>query len=316
MNFSLRQLEGFAAAVRVGSFTGAAQKVGMTQPAFSQLIRALEGVVGSRLFDRTTRKIKLTEPGRRFLNMIERPLDDLSQANIDVRELAAGTRGRIVIGTLPSVSFGHLARSLAEFKARHPAVVIRLIEGANPDLVESVLNREVDFGIGALTTPHNKLVFCELLRDELVAVYPVGHAISRKRKVSWRELSKQTLILLYKRSSSREVIDRGFAVAGVTAEPAYEIANMVTSLSMVRAGLGVTIMPRMALPALNMQGLRFKSIGYPCPSRAIGIITRIDRPPPPAAAKYIEMLFATVRRNRHRALALNGLSSVERNKRG
>src|SRR5262245_20924798 len=147
MKFSLRQLEGFAAAARLGSFTAAAQKVAMTQPAFSQLVRDLEGILGTKLFDRTTRKIELTEAGRQLLTMIERPLDDLGQAYTDVRELSVGFRGRIVIGALPSMAFGELTLSLAEFKASHPKVSIRLVEAANPRLIESVQNREVDFGI-------------------------------------------------------------------------------------------------------------------------------------------------------------------------
>jgi len=292
MKFSLRQLEGFAAAARLGSFTAAAQKVAMTQPAFSQLVRDLESILGTKLFDRTTRKIELTEAGRQLLAMIERPLDDLSQAYADVRELSVGIRGRIVIGALPSIAFGELTLSLAEFKANHPKVIVRLVEAANPRLIESVQNREVDFGIGMFAAPEDKLNFRKLLEDELVAVFPRGHTLARKKKVSWTDLAKQTLILLVEQSSSREVIDRGFAVHGVTVQPAYEIANMVTSLSMVRAGMGVTIMPRIALPALNMQGLQIGHIADPHPTRAIGILAKPDRPLSAAAENYIELLTA------------------------
>lgn len=292
MKFSLRQLEGFQAAARLGSFTAAAQKVAMTQPAFSQLIRDLEGIVGMKLFDRTTRKIELTDAGHQLLRMVERPLDDLNQAYTDVRELSVGIRGRIVVGALPSIAFSELTTSLAEFKASHPGVVVRLVEAANPKLVESVLNREVDFSIGMLSLPHENLVFRQLLEDELVVVFPKEHPFARKKKITWPELAKEPLILLFEQSSSREVIDRGFAVYSVTAQPAYEIANMVTSLGMVRAGLGVTIMSRIALPALNMQGLQAGAIAAPRPTRAIGILTRADRPLSPAAANYIDVLIA------------------------
>jgi LysR family carnitine catabolism transcriptional activator len=304
MKFSLRQLEGFTAAARLGSFTAAARKVSMTQPAFSQMIRELENIVGMKLFERTTRKIELTEIGRQLLSMIERPLNDLDQAYADVRNLSSGIRGRIVIGVLPSFAFSELGHSLAKFRAAHPGVVVNLVEAANPKLIESVLSREVDFGIGMMSAPRERLVFHPLLQDELVAIFPKDHVLARRKHVSWLELAKQPLILLVEQSSSREVIDRGFAVHGVTAQPAYEIENMVTSLTLVRAGLGITIFPNMALPALNMQGLQVGHIAGPRPTRTIGVLSRVGASLPPAATNYVQSLIALPRRKRAQMRAL------------
>lgn len=300
MIFKLRQLQGFSAAARHGSFSAAAREIAMTQPAFSQLIRELETTLRVRLFERTTRRIELTDAGRRLLAMIERPLADLGDAYKFLRELAAGTRGRIVFASLPSAAFGVVTSALARFKARYPDVAVRLIEDPNLVLVDRVLNREVDFGVGTLTAPHKELAFRELLQDELLVVYPVGHMFAEKRKITWRDLAAQTLVLLSKQSSVREVVDRGFAVSGIAGEPAYEIANMVTSLGMVRAGLGVTIMPRIALLELNIKGLQASRISDPRPVRNIGIITRTDRTLLPAAAAYVELLFAATRVNTSR----------------
>jgi DNA-binding transcriptional LysR family regulator len=294
MKFTLRQLEGFAAAARGGSFTRAAMLVSMTQPAFSQLIRELEGILGARLFDRTTRKISLTEPGRQFLRMIARPIEDLEQAYAEVREISVGKRGRLLIGTLPSFAFGGLAETLAQFKTRNPAVAIRLIENGNPEIVDSVKNGEVDFGIGVLIAPDNKLTFRKLLQDELVVVCPTGHDLAKRKRVSWSDIAKHTLILLYEQSSSRVVIDQAFAISGISVEPAIEVANMVTSMSMVRAGLGVTVMPRIALSPLRLQGLEIRPIRDPRPWRQIGIMARADRQLAPAAAAFIEMLITNL----------------------
>jgi DNA-binding transcriptional LysR family regulator len=176
MNFKLRQLQGFAGAARHGSFSAAAKELAMTQPAFSQLIRELEIALHVKLFERTTRRIELTEAGRRLLSMIERPLDDLNDAFKFVRDLAAGTRGRLAFASLPSVAFGIATHALARFKARYPAIAVRLIEDQNFTILDRVLHREVDFGIGTLATPNRELVFRELLRDELQAVFPADHA--------------------------------------------------------------------------------------------------------------------------------------------
>ena len=97
MNFKLRQLEGFIAVAEGRSFSAAADRLFMTQPAFSQLIKELETVVGTRLFDRTTRKVELTEAGRVLFAQSHRPLEDLQHAYQSVSELASGRRGSVSI---------------------------------------------------------------------------------------------------------------------------------------------------------------------------------------------------------------------------
>ena len=295
MNLKLRQLHGFAAAAAHGSFSAAARELAMTQPAFSQLVRDLESALRVKLFERTTRRVELTEAGQRFLAMIARPLDDLNDAYRFAREMAAGARGRIVFSSLPSVAFGLVIMALARFKALHPAITVRLIEDQDFNIVEKVQHREVDFGIGTLQTPHKELAFRALLNDELQAVFPARHALAAKRRVMWRDLAADPLVLLPKQSSVRALVEHGFAAAGVAHDPDYEVANMVTALSMVRAGLGITVMPRMVLGEMNMKGLAAARINDPRPVRVVGIITRIDRPLLPAAAAYVELLFAAAR---------------------
>lgn len=295
MNFKLRQLQGFAAAAMHSSFSAAARELAMTQPSFSQLIRELETSLRVKLFERTTRRVELTAAGQRFLAMIQRPLDDLNDAYRFTREMAAGTRGRIVFSSLPSVAFGLVTTALAQFTALYPAITVRLIEDQDLNITDKLLHREVDFGIGTLKTPHKELAFRELLHDELQAIYPVRHPLAAKRRVTWRDLAAEPLVLLPRQSSVREHAAHGFAAAGIAREPDYEVANMVTALSMVRAGLGVTVLPRMVLDELNMKGLRAGRVNDPRPARIIGIITRVDRPLSPAAAAYVDRLFAAAR---------------------
>lgn len=292
MNFKLRQLEGFVAAARLGSFSAAARELAMTQPAFSQLIRELETALAVRLFERTTRRMELTEAGQRLLAMVERPLDDLKDAAAFIRELAAGRRGRIVFGSLPSVAFGFAMHALARFKSHFPNIAVRLIEDQNLNLIEKVLHREVDFAIGTLTAEHRDLSFRELMVDELLAVFPLRHRYAGKRRLGWSDLAQEPLVLLPRRSSVREMVDAALARCGLGTEPAYEVANMVTAMGMARSGMALTVMPRIALAELNMDGLRSARIHGPHPVRRVGIITRADRPLLPAAAAYVDILFS------------------------
>lgn len=311
MSFKLRQLQGFVAAARYGSFSNAARELSMTQPAFSQMVRELEATLNLKLFERTTRRVQLTDAGARLRAMVERPLDDLDAAYRYARDLATGRRGRIVFALLPSVAFEFATLVLARYKGEHPGITVRLIEDQNENIVERVLNREVDFGIGALDVERPELAFRELLRDELLAVVPARHPLSRA-SLTWRDLASEPLALLPRQSSVRELADAGFAANGVAREPAYEVANMVTALGIVRAGLGVTLLPALALMELNMRGLHACRVRNPRPARRIGIITRVDRALAPPAAAYVDMLFSDPRRAVYNAPALPARPSGRR----
>src|SRR4051812_31823907 len=115
MNFKLRQLEGFLAAAQARSFSAAAEKMAMTQPAFSQLVRELEHLAGTRLFERTTRRVELTEAGRVLLAQVRRPLEDLQHAHESLAELAAGRAGSVTFAILPSAAFQVGTRTVARF---------------------------------------------------------------------------------------------------------------------------------------------------------------------------------------------------------
>ena len=293
MNIKFRHLSGFIAAAKRASFSSAAGELAMTQPAFSQLIRELESTLRVKLFNRTTRRIELTDAGRRFFAMVERPLDDLRDAYEFASEIAAGRRGRMVFASLHSIAFGPVIEALARFKIRYPAIDVRLVESNNSTLIDRVLHREVDFAIGTLPVAHRDLTFRSLLSDEVLLVCPSGHRFSGRRQVTWREIAQEPLVLMPKGSSARELVERGFATSHVTLEAEYEVVNMVTALSMVRARLALTIISRLALLELNRKGLTSVQIGAPRPLRRIGVIARQDRPLSAVAQAYVDLLFAS-----------------------
>ena len=292
MNIKFRQLRGFVAAANASSFTAAAQQMSMTQPAFSQLIRELESTLRVKLFERTTRRVKLTEAGERFLAMAERPFDDLQEAYKYVSEMAAGTRGRMAFASLHSVAFGFVIQALGRFKLRYPAINVRLVEGNNSSLVERVLHREVDFAIGTLPVPHRELAFHKLLEDEVLLIYPAGHPFASRKHLAWRDVASEPMVLMPKGSSARELTERGFASCSITRDADYEVVNMVTALSMVRARLAITFMSALAFRHLDATGLRTAHLREPRPVRDIGVITRVDRPLSPIAQTYVDFLAA------------------------
>ncbi len=290
MNFRLRQIFGFVAAARLRSFTGAARELSMTQPAFSQLIKDLEISIGIQLFQRTTRRIELTEAGQHFLARVERPLDDLQDASKYIRDLAAGHHGRIVLATLPSIAVGCAIHALAKFKSEFPNIKVRLIEDHNQNLIQRVLHREVDFAIGALPREHFELTFRLLLQDELLVIFPKNHRFQKKKRINWRDIGSEPLILTPRSSGVRDLVDAAFTHIHQQVDPIYEAANTFTAVEMVRAGIAITIAPQIASRETNLIGLRSARIYSPLQRREIGVITRLDRPLSTAAAAFVECL--------------------------
>jgi LysR family carnitine catabolism transcriptional activator len=290
MNLKLRQLAGFVAVARAGSFSAAAREMHMTQPAFSQQIRQLEESLGMRLFERTTRHVALTEAGERVLALVQRPLDDLRDAEAYLLEMAAVGQGRVALASLPSVASALGIGALTRFKKSHPETQIRLYEGQNHEIVDKVLARQVDFGLCTLASPDPRLNLDPLVDDELVAVCPSVHALARRRSVGWKDLAHEPLILLTPGSSVRAVAEQHMALSGSRIAPSYEVAGIVTALALVRAGLGITVRPKIAIEPLMMTGLVSIPFATPRPTRRIGVITLKGRTLAPTAQLFLKLL--------------------------
>ncbi|WP_144630767.1 LysR family transcriptional regulator [Bordetella genomosp. 13] len=274
----LRQLEGFVAAADTGSFVLAASHMAMSPPAFSQSIRELEASLGVALFDRTTRRVDLTAAGQQLLHSVRRPLQDLDHAYAEMRALAVGNRGRVAFSILHSLAFGIGTRALAALRAQHPSISVQMIEDQNDVLVERVMNREVDFGLGMFTHASDELSFEPLFVDELVAVFPKNHPLRKAGQVEWAELAASPLILLPQKSSVRRLVEASILVTGMPRQPVHEVVSMVTAINMASAGLGITILPQLSLGSLNLRNLIARPIGEPKPYRQIGILRQAARP--------------------------------------
>ncbi len=282
-NIKIRQIKAFLCACEAGSFVLAAQRMHVTPPAFSQMIRDLESTLGTPLFERTTRHITLTAAGRLLQSRVERPVEELNDVYTYFKDISAGERGTVTFSALPSVAFVIGANTMGAMRTRFPGIKIRQIEDQQDNIVQRVLEREVDFGFGMSPPAHADLSFEPMLKDELVVVLPQHHPYAAQRRLRWQQLVDSPLILLPPSSGARQLVEARLTLLNQTREPIHEVINMVTAISMVRAGFGLTVQPRLALHSLKMQGLVFRRIAKPAPERTLGLITRLDRPLSPAA---------------------------------
>jgi LysR family carnitine catabolism transcriptional activator len=290
MNLSLRQFHAFVAVAQLGSFTRAAKRLNLSQPALTVQIRQLEETVGVRLFDRSTRMVKLTPVGRELAPTLERVLHEIDAVMVNTKDLASHIKGTVTIGALPSLASNLLPTVIAEFQKQYPGIVVRLRDVLALRIVRLVKEEEIDFGIGTLRTPDQDIRFTPLLTDHLGVIFPAGHPVERKRTVTLKYLTAFPLILMDPDTSVRVLVDHALELIGEVAVPAFEAVYPSTALALVKAGLGLTIQPSSSMELASSRGLKFRSIRHQGLTRKIGVIQNARRSLSPSAEAFIQMM--------------------------
>lgn len=291
-NIKYRSLKAFLLAVETSSFTHAADRLGVTQPSFTALIQDLERILGLKLFERTTRSIALTAAGKDLRDRIARPISDLEEAYRSMSDLAEVRRGAVVVGALPSTSLTLVPPALGRLGQRYPAVQVRVVEAHNDELITMLRTNQVEFALATLLAETPDLDFIPLMADAFFAVYPEGHALACQRDLHWQDLVPHDLILLSHGSSARMQFDRSVKQDETKQGLRYDVTHMITAILLVRQGLGVAILPQLALSGLPMEGLAYRPIVDASAKRRIGIIHRRDRHLSPAAEAFTAELKA------------------------
>lgn len=281
-----------------GSFTHAADRLSVTQPSFTALIQNLEAVLGVKLFERTTRSIELTAAGAEFLVRIQRPIIGLEEAYRSILELASANRGSIVFGALPSTSLALVPAALASLRTVHPALYIRVLEAHNEELLVMVRTNQIEFALAAYLEPASDLSFMPLIDDCFCAVFPSHHTLAEKPELYWHDLPERDLILISQGSSIRSLFERATrahdtAKSGST-QSHYDVTHLTTATALVRRGLGITVVPRLALPELDLTGLQSMVLNDMSARRKVGLIYRRDHSLSPAATAFTKHLQAII----------------------
>ena len=292
MDVNLRQVRAFMAVARFGSFTRAAQLLHLSQPALTVQIRQLEDGLGARLFDRNTRSVSLTAVGRELVPAFQRLLQEFDAVVVNAKDLAAKRHGIVRLACLPSFASTILPGIIAGFRRRHPRVSFVLKDAVGRRILGMVRAEEVDFGIGVAAAEEPGLDTLYLMQDRMHAVFPARHPLARVRKVTLDSLRAHPLVLMDPDSTVRALVDAAFARTGRLAVPACEATYMSSAIGMVRAGLGVTILPSTAMELRANPRLRSKPIEDPGLTRRIAIVRKAKRSLSPAAESFIDELLA------------------------
>lgn len=290
MNVNLQQLRAFVTVAKLSSFVQAARLLHISQPALTVQVRQLEETLGVRLLDRNTRTVRCTQIGIDMLPVVERLLNELHAVVDGAKELSARKRGLVSFAALPSISTTVLPRMIAEFKRRYPSISVVVKDAVTQKVLSMVKAENVDFGIGSFAEPDYDFQFRPLFEDHMCVVFPPGCPLERKKALTLKDLASYPLVLMGPESSVRALVNRAFQKAGIFPSPAYEVSYMSTAAGMVRAGLGVSILPSSAIEMGELSGLRSRHLRNAELTRAIGLIEKRGRSLSPAAGAFVESI--------------------------
>ena len=287
-----RQLAAFCAVVERRSFSQAAERLGISQPAVSLQIRALEERLGRRLIDRSGRRVEPTEAGLRLYRGAQRLLALEGKLLEEMAEGADGDlRGRLELGASSGPGETVLPLLLCEFQARNPGVTIALTVSDTHTVVEHVAARELELGVVGAARRHRSVAFEPFFRDEVVLAVPPGHPFAG-RTVTLEELKAEPLIVMQEGAGVRQVIEDELRATGVRLRDLdirLELGLQESVRSAVRAGHGVTFISRSAVESdLAVGTLAEARVEGLEPAREISLVRAAGRTPTRVAQAFVE----------------------------
>ncbi|MGW1893292.1 LysR family transcriptional regulator [Streptomyces sp. NPDC002004] len=284
----LQQMRYVVAVAETGSFTRAAERCLVVQSALSHQVARLEKELGARLFDRTSRWVRVTAAGEAFLPAARQSLEAAERAREEVAAAVGEIRGRLTVGAIPTVTAVDLPAVLREYRRRHPQVRISLRAGASERLAEQVRDGALDaafLGVQPGFRPQGVRDHV-LARGDLVAVVEPGHPLAAEDEVDLRRLAEELFVDFAAGSAARAQSEEAFAAAGLHREVAFEVSGVELLARMVRHGLGVGLLP--AAFAAELPGVRCVRI-RDAPVRIERLVhSRFG--PSPAAGAFLELL--------------------------
>src|SRR5436853_7825054 len=203
------QLETFLEVAKHVSFSRAAEKRFRTQPAISSQIRSLEEEVGAQLFDRSGGKVSLTAAGKAFQKYVEQTLNERKTMLVNLAEMERIPRGEITVGANEGTCLHILPQVFADFKKQYPTVAVNIKRAHYGQILESVIDNSVDFGVVSLPVTDNRLTVVLIHRDELVTITPPHHPLAKLKLVPIAEVAKFPL-LVPKAGHTRDALEQLF----------------------------------------------------------------------------------------------------------
>jgi DNA-binding transcriptional LysR family regulator len=286
----LRHLEHFVAVAEERSFTRAAGRLHLVQSALSVSIRSLEGELGARLFERTTREVALTDAGRVLLPEARRTLEAAASARAAVLGAQAGLRGTLRLGMMQVISPVDVGSLVARFHRERPLVAIMprsATSGGSAEMMQEVRQGVLDVAFVAASGPDLPgLVTTTVVSEPVLLACPPGHPLAGRDSVSASELASEPFVDYTPGWGTRTAADHVFALAGIERLIGIEVSDASIHASLVRARLGLAILPRSMVDDAGLVGVPLR----PAVTFSVAFVVGADRPLSPVTRAFAELV--------------------------
>ena len=243
----VQQLRYVCAIAETGSFSRAAERCQVAQPSLSQQVSKLEDELGTRLFDRLARSVRLTDAGRTFLPHARTILHETELARSQVEGGRRDARGTVAVGVIPTIAPYYLPQRVTEFTRKFPEATLRVVEETTPVLLDSLRTLALDIAILSLPLPHREFETVPLMTERLYAALPPNHPRAGAGNIALRDLRDERFVMLRDSHCFREISLAACRRAHLDPRIAFESNQISSLLGMVAAGVGVSLVPEMAI---------------------------------------------------------------------
>ena len=283
----LFQLRYFIGVAEQRNFTRAAERLNLAQPALSQQVKNLEQELGTELLVRGRKQTVLTRAGEIFLPRARALIADAQAAKQAVADVTNLKRGRLVLSAIPSMSGHWLPTQVHRFREKYPNVELVIMEGRSDEVCRQVDAAAADIGFLQLPVDKKKFNCRRVLSEEFVLLMPAQHALAKGNTISLDQLSEESFVL-YK-GKAREVVVNACEQCGFEPAVACESGELETVRALVTAGLGIAILPQLALSSTDHSAI-VRPITKPLLNRELGWITRRASKASNAATAFLNIV--------------------------
>lgn len=269
-DMELRHLRYFQALAGTLNFTRAAEKSHVTQSTLSHQIKQLEEELGVSLFERTGKKVLLTEAGETLLDQITPAMRMIDEATWLIRDSSDEVKGTIRVGATHSFNMRLVPDCIAAFLNRHPSIKVVVEELSGNEITERLKQNEIDLGISYRPRAQTDLHFEPLYNEEMKLVVGRNHPLAKRKKVRMVELQMQRMALLPTYYSTRQILDECFAAARVEPQVVVELNSVMPMVELVKKTDLATIVSEVVIT--SEKDLRVIPIEDPTPIRTPGLL--------------------------------------------
>ena len=290
MPITLGRLRSFVVLAETGSFSKTGDTLGRSQPAVTAQIRTLEETIGVPLFYRRTRSIELTPEGELLYSRLSRLISELDELLYDFGQVAALEKGDVRVGATPTLAGHMLPEIIRSFREKYPGIRVHFSDEPTMRLERMVTDRELDFYFGPKPSPGSTLRFRVVAKDDYVVIVPKNHKLASAKSITKKQIENEKVLLMRRDTIVRKEVDAFFARQKITVKAVEEVSNHFTLGGLVQAECGISLLPRIAVPLVAHPGIAILKIANAKFSRVLGIATRADYVPSPAATAFMAMM--------------------------